>query len=121
MASSLTVLVVDDDDSVRQTVKLALEDEGYRVVEARNGRAGLDVLQVEQPAVILLDMRIPVLDGWGFMREYGSRPTRAPVVVFSAAVDVQASRDEVGADEAIAKPFGLADLLAVVERHATTR
>lgn len=110
-------MVVEDDDLIRQTVTHLLEDEGYRVIGAVNGRAALAALRVERPAVILLDMRMPVLDGWGFMQEYRAWSDRVPVVVMSAAHNVQVWCDEVGADDCIPKPFDIAEVLSVVERH----
>jgi CheY-like chemotaxis protein len=64
------VLVIEDDDAIRAVVSAALEDEGYQVVNARDGAEGLQVARTEQPRIILLDMRMPVIDGWEFTRRY---------------------------------------------------
>src|SRR5688500_4895322 len=78
------VLVVDDEPLIREVLDDVLADEGFRVALATNGEEALAVLDAEMPALILLDLRMPVLDGWGFMRAYRERPVRpAPVVVLT--------------------------------------
>jgi CheY-like chemotaxis protein len=70
------VLVVDDEADIRATVSAMLEIEGYAVAEAANGADALHAVEQREPDVILLDMRMPVLDGWGFASEM--RRARAP-------------------------------------------
>jgi two-component system, chemotaxis family, chemotaxis protein CheY len=112
-----TVLVVDDEGSLRQLVARTLADEGYAVVEAPDGAAALTRVRETPPAVILLDLRMPVMDGWGFARAYRQEPGPwAPVVVMTATVDAGRWAAEVGADAYLAKPFDLDALLAVVGR-----
>ena len=90
-----SVLVVDDDPDVRDTVVLALEDEGFAVLEAAHGAAALEVVAHAEPAVILLDMRMPVVDGWEFARRYRELPVpHAPIVVLSAAADARLGERE---------------------------
>lgn len=82
------VLVVDDDADVRSTIAETLEDEGYRVAQAANGIAALDVARRGgTPALVLLDLWMPVLDGWGFLERRALDPTLAavPVIVMSAS------------------------------------
>ena len=111
------VLVVDDDPIIRATVRLALEDEGCEVREAAHGEEALAFLREELPDVILLDMRMPVLDGWGFAREYRLRPgPHAPIIVVTATNEPHVWGEQVGADAVIAKPFEIADFLDVVSR-----
>ena len=119
MVSSLrpTVLVVDDEEMIRAVIAESLVDEGYRVVQAKDGQEALDAVSAHRPAVILLDMRMPVLDGWGFMRELKLRPGHsASVVVMTAAQNAGRWCEEVGGDECLAKPFEIEDLVGVVER-----
>src|SRR5438128_9647261 len=79
------VLVVDDDPDILQTLALCLSTEGYRVVMAANGQEALDLLTRERPACILLDLMMPVMDGWQFVGELDSRGWRnAPLLVLSA-------------------------------------
>ena len=69
------ILVVDDDPAIRDVVVLSLALEGYPVVEASNGREALEVLEECEPYLLLLDMNMPVLDGWGLARELNTGPT----------------------------------------------
>jgi two-component system, chemotaxis family, chemotaxis protein CheY len=112
----LSILIIDDDQSIRETVAEALVDEGYSVLTAANGAEGLEVLSREPPALILLDMRMPVLDGWGFARALRERGLQLPILVMTAAQDAKRWAQEVGAVGAIPKPFNLVDLLDTVAR-----
>ena len=83
-----SILVVDDDESIRQIVRIYLSEEGYVVREASNGQIALEMLADFQPAVILLDLRMPVMDGWEFTRRYRETAgPHAPVIAFVAAVN----------------------------------
>lgn len=93
-----------------------LEFEGYRVEKATNGAEGLAVLERINPAVILLDMRMPILDGWEFARIVKERGLKVPILVMTAAQDAKRWAQEIDADGYVAKPFHLTDLIAAVER-----
>ncbi len=110
------ILVVDDDDAVRDMVKDVLDVEGYSVAAACNGAEALQVIERECPSLVLLDMRMPVLDGWGVARELRKRGLQVPIVVMTAASDAGHWADEIAADGCLAKPFDLSDLLTIVER-----
>jgi CheY-like chemotaxis protein len=112
----LRVLVVDDEADIRATVSAMLEIEGYDVDEAANGADALQVVETQAPDLILLDMRMPVLDGWGFASELRRRGHRTPIVVMTAARDAARWAAEIAAASFIAKPFGMDDLIAAVER-----
>jgi DNA-binding response OmpR family regulator len=94
-----------------------LDLEGYAVETARNGAEALAAAARERPALVLLDMKMPVLDGWGFVREAGARGLQLPVVVMTAAQDARRRATEIGAVDCLAKPFELDELLATVGRH----
>lgn len=112
------VLVVDDDPTIRTLVVEALADDGYAVVEAADGQQALQLCGTADPCLILLDMRMPVLDGWGFARAYREQfQTRAPVIVMTAARDARDWAAQIGADGVLPKPFDLFDLVATVERY----
>lgn len=111
-----TVLVVDDDTSILDTVTAILSGEGYEVVSASSGQEALDAVARKRPRVILLDMRMPIMDGWAVARALRSRGSSVPIVVMTAADSAKRWADEVGAQGFLAKPFGLDELLAVVER-----
>ena len=109
------ILVVDDDESIRQIVRLCLSDEGYRVTEAANGEAALAVLDEFQPELILLDLRMPVMDGWEFARRYRLMPgPHAPIVAFVAALNAAQECADLDTAAILSKPFDLDELLVAV-------
>ena len=111
-------LVVDDDHDIAELVRLALTDEGYEVVVASNGSAALLAMETTPFDLILLDMRMPVMDGWEFARAFQARPEpRAPIVVVTAARDAGERAAEIDADGYISKPFSLEELLDAVKHH----
>jgi CheY-like chemotaxis protein len=112
----LLVLVVDDEADIRATVSAMLEIEGYAVAEAANGADALNAVEQREPDLILLDMRMPVLDGWGFASEMRRRGHRVPIVVMTAARDAARWAGEIAAAAFVAKPFGFDDLMRAVEQ-----
>lgn len=110
------ILVVDDDASIRQTVREILDLEGYKVETAADGREALLVVERRAPSLVLLDMRMPEMDGWGFARALTERGIRLPIVAMTAAENARSWADEIGAQAYVAKPFELEELLATVER-----
>jgi two-component system, chemotaxis family, chemotaxis protein CheY len=116
----MRVLVVDDDQAIREFVCWVLTDEGYEVASAANGKLALQVLERMQPDVILLDMRMPVMDGWEFARAYrDGRGATAPLIVLTAAQDAGRRAFDVSADGYLGKPFDVEDLIETVHRFAT--
>ena len=109
------VLVVDDEPDIRATVSAMLEIEGYAVAEAVNGAEALAAVEADPPDVILLDMRMPVLDGWGFASEMRRRGHRIPIVVMTAARDAARWAADIAATAFVSKPFGYDDLIRAVE------
>jgi CheY-like chemotaxis protein len=93
-----------------------LETEGYDVDEAANGADALHAIEARPPDLILLDMRMPVLDGWGFAAELRRRRLDIPVVVMTAARDAARWASEIAAPAFVSKPFRFDDLLTAVER-----
>jgi CheY-like chemotaxis protein len=114
-----TVLVVDDDTSILDTVSAILSGEGYDVVSAATGQEALAAVARKQPVLILLDMRMPVMDGWAVARSLREQGISVPIVVMTAAESAKRWADEVGAEGYLAKPFGLDELLSIVERFRT--
>ena len=111
-----TVLVVDDDTSILDTVSSILTGEGYDVVSVATGEEALAAVARKQPRLILLDMRMPVMDGWAVARALREQGIDVPIVVMTAAESAKRWADEVGAEGYLAKPFGLDELLHTVER-----
>ena len=113
------VLVVEDDPDMRQLVEEILTDEGYRVQTAGDGQAALEEVARELPAMILLDMRMPRMNGWEFARAFRERyGRRAPIVVLTAAADAGQRAAEIEADGYLGKPFELNDLVRTVGKFA---
>ena len=113
------VLVVEDQRDIRDFVAYVLETEGYRVSTADNGLVALEHVAREHVDVVLLDMRMPVMDGWAFAQAYRERPgPHAPIVVLTAAQDAAKRAAQIQADDYLGKPFELDDLLNVVARYA---
>ena len=108
---------MDDDPSIVEIVSQILLSEGYEVVSAENGADAL--AKVNGEGLVLLDMRMPVLDGWGFARQFRAAGKRSPIVVMTAAENARRWAEEIGADGYLSKPFEIDALIAAVERHAT--
>jgi CheY-like chemotaxis protein len=112
------ILVIDDDDSIRQIVHLCLSDEGYRVREASNGEVALQVLGNFNPELILLDLRMPVMNGWEFARRYRTLPgPHAPIVAFVAALNAIEECRDLETAAIVSKPFDLDELLSAVREQ----
>lgn len=109
------ILVVDDEVNLVKVVRGYLEQAGYRVVTANDGREALFVAREFQPDLIILDLMMPVMDGLTFMREY-AREGSAPVIALTAKVDEtdKVLGLELGADDYITKPFSPRELVARV-------
>ncbi|MEM7538497.1 MAG: response regulator transcription factor [Chloroflexota bacterium] len=110
-----TILVVDDERKLRDMIRVYLEQEGYRVVEASNGREAIYVARYEKPNLILLDLMMPEMGGYEFIRTY-SKESETPIIVLTAKVDEgdKVLGLELGADDYITKPFGVRELIARV-------
>jgi len=113
------VLVVEDDSDLVSLMELVLSDAGYRVRTAPEGGAALARVAEEMPGLILLDMRMPGMNGWEFAREFRARHGRAaPIVVVTAAENARARAAEIEAEGWLSKPFEIDDVLRIVASHA---
>ena len=112
------VLVVDDDETIRAVVRRLIERAGGAVAEAETGEQGLRALYEGRPAIVVLDIELPGLDGWQVLERI-RQLTDLPVVMLSARADelekVRALR--AGADDYVTKPFGPQELLARLQAH----
>ena len=115
------VLVVEDDRDVRDTLLEVLEDYAYAPLAASNGKEALDRLRASdvRPCVILLDVMMPVMDGWGFRaaQTEDAQLSEIPVVVLTAHASAALTARDLHAAGYLKKPVSLEDLLAAVERH----
>ena len=110
------ILVVDDDPAILATVADILALSGYPVATAADGAEGLRLAAELRPALVLLDLRMPGIDGWDVARTLRARGLAAPILVMTAAQDARRWAEQLGADGYLAKPFDLDDLLTAVER-----
>jgi CheY-like chemotaxis protein len=115
-----SVLVVDDDEDIRSTIRDVLGDQGFTVACAANGREALEMLISGQskPALILLDLTMPEMDGWTFRQEQQKVPRLAqiPVVLFSGHHDAARAAQSLNAVALMTKPLRLEGLVTLVEQ-----
>jgi CheY-like chemotaxis protein len=112
------ILLVEDDDEIAEAILLILAQAGYEAVRAGNGQEALELVAQRMPALILLDMLMPVMDGWAFCREFRARyGPSTPIVVVTAAERAHQRPQEIGADGWLSKPFDIQNLLHSVVQH----
>ncbi|MDY6931192.1 MAG: response regulator [Halobacteriota archaeon] len=113
------ILIVDDEIDSLKSLKMALEFEGYAVVEAMNGPKALDIVYAEHPDLVLLDLMMPEMDGYEVCRKMrgDSKISHIPVIMLTciSEVDNKIEGIEVGADDYVTKPFNLSELKARVK------
>lgn len=112
------VLVVDDDASIRDAERQALVDEGFRVVEARDGAEAMRAVQSDPPAVVVLDVQMPGVDGPTFARTLRIALRRVPLVIVTAG-DARREADRCNAEAYLGKPFDPRELVKVVRRFSS--
>lgn len=113
------ILVVDDDPAILDMVTWALTEEGFEVQGATQGAEALAAIECQLPSLVLLDMTMPVMDGWEFSRRLRERyGHRIPIICMTAAKDARRRSQEIEAEAFLAKPFDLEDLFACVEQYA---
>ena len=113
------VLVVDDDLAIRQAITMLLQSEDYAVATAADGLEALDRIAEQRPAVVLLDLQMPVLTGWEVLHHLQAQESDIPVVVMTAGLRAQVEAQAHKAAGFLAKPFEIDDVLAVVQRFTT--
>jgi len=114
----MKVLVVDDDAGLRKSLNLILEDAGYKVVMAGDAEEGLKKAKDTDPNLILVDVRMPGMDGLGFVESYRAGGGQAPLVVMTAygGIDMAVSAIRRGASDFLAKPFGGEEVLLTLKK-----
>ncbi|HJT89312.1 MAG TPA: response regulator transcription factor [Bryobacteraceae bacterium] len=109
-----TILVIDDDDSLRDTIGVMLEQEGFRAVLAADGRSGFEQAVTLKPDLILVDLRLPGMSGTEICKQLRANHLSTPIIVLSAVGEEidKVLLLEIGADDYVVKPFGTRELLA---------
>jgi two-component system, OmpR family, KDP operon response regulator KdpE len=112
-APPLRVLVIDDEPPIRKLLRMGLNTQGYRVIEAADGQSALDHMR-EKPDLVILDLGLPDMQGLELLRTMRTRDERVPIVVLSSRADEVAKVQalDLGADDYVTKPFGMDELLA---------
>ena len=115
------ILVVDDDLVLSEIIADVLETEGHTARIAFNGREALERIRERRPQLILLDLMMPVMNGWEFADELGSKPEWAniPIIVVTAAHDWHNKQQEINAKAVIHKPFDIDKLIEMVQAYAS--
>jgi DNA-binding response OmpR family regulator len=121
MATESYVLVVDDDPAIRGLVADALREEGYSVDLAAHGREALEAMRARRPATVVLDLMMPIMDGFSFIEACHSEQLAedVPIVVMSAVQDALQRIQGAPIQAYLAKPFDLNDLVRTVAMHAS--
>lgn len=114
-------LVVEDDINIAELLRLYLEKDGFQVTVANDGGAGLAEFERVAPELVLLDIMLPVLDGWGVCREIRATDSKTPIIMLTAKGETfdKVNGLEMGADDYITKPFEVKELIARI--HAVMR
>ncbi|TVP85598.1 MAG: response regulator [Alkalicoccus sp.] len=117
------LLVVDDQFGIRVLLKEVLEKDGYETYEAENGQAALAILEQHHPDLVLLDMKIPGMDGIEILREMRRRDMQTPVFLMTAygEIDVIKEAEHLGALEHFAKPFDIESVRAQIRKFFDTK
>ena len=119
MAPPQTVLIVEDDDTISETLDYHLSRAGYRTLTAADGARGLRLYRTQRPDLIILDLMLPQIDGWRFTEELRKEDQDVPIIMCSARTSEfdRVNGLEVGADDYIIKPFSMKEMLARVQAH----
>jgi len=118
LANRPLILVVEDDQDTLEAIATILDIEGFKVLTAGNGQEALELLKTHNPGVVLLDLMMPVLSGWEFLRHRRMQPQLAkiPVILTSAVIDGATGAQAEGADAVLRKPVDIAQLVGLVRR-----
>jgi DNA-binding response OmpR family regulator len=112
------VLIVDDDDATRSAERAVLTEDGFRVTEARDGEEAMRAIQNDPPALVVLDIQMPGVDGPSFARDLRMTLKRVPLVILTGVEDPKHEADRCNAEAFLSKPFDAPELLRVVRRFA---
>jgi len=113
------ILIVDDDSAIRDAERQILADNGFRVIEARDGGEAMRAIDIDPPALIVLDVQMPGVDGPTFARALRSRLRRVPLVILTGVADPVREADRCNAEAFLRKPFDADELVRVVRKFAS--
>ena len=118
MAGPKKILLADDEEQLALAVKIRLQSKGYQVLTAPDGRQALELIAQQQPDLIILDILMPVMDGYSCLREINRRfgRGRVPVIILTARDRMKDLFELEGIDDYVIKPFDHEDLLVRIER-----
>ena len=123
MATGKKILLIDDEEQLALAVKIRLQSKGYQVTTASNGRQALELMGQDRPDLVILDVLMPVMDGYSCLREMHQRHGRGkiPVIVLTARDQLKELFELEGIEDYVIKPFDHEDLLVRIERVLTRR
>ena len=118
MAEARKILVVDDEQQLALALKIRLQSRGYEVLTAGDGQQALDLVEREQPDMVILDVLMPVMDGYSCLREINNRfgRNKLPIIILTAWDRMKDLFDLEGIEDYVIKPFDHEDLIARIER-----
>jgi DNA-binding NtrC family response regulator len=111
-----SILLVDEDPSVRESLSRALRSENYCVIPAANGREAMELFRADKIALVLLDLNLSTSIGWSILRQMMAANPRRPVIIITAQSDLHEAAAQAGAVAILEKPFSLPVLLNLMER-----
>lgn len=122
MPAKNKILVVDDEDALRTVLSAELESEGYQVTTAADGQEAINVLTTSGFDLILLDIKMPNVDGFEVLRFVKEKHPKTKVIMLTGFADLKNAIEskKLGAEDFVSKPYDLVDLLTTVERVLTT-
>ena len=123
MGEGRKILVVDDEQQLAMAVKIRLQSRGYQVATANDGQQALAAIEADRPDLVILDVLMPVMDGYSCMREINSRFGRGqiPIIILTARDRMKDLFDLEGIADYVVKPFDHEDLLARIDRALKSR
>lgn len=114
-----TILIIEDEYEIRDTLKEFLELEGHEVLAAENGLIAMELLTHSKPNLILLDMMMPIMNGWEFVAAYYAKYSDpSPIIVLTAAANAEQRAKDVQAISWAEKPFDFYELLEKIKLYS---
>ncbi len=118
MPEKINILIVDDEDELRTLVRYELEQRGYQVSEAESGEAALELLKTIRPSIVVLDIRMPGMNGLEVLETIRKENLADKVIMLTGVDELKIARDslDLGANDFLTKPYDIRTLLACIDR-----